>query len=87
MLSQLDSLEELSLDGEFRGDTVESLLRLKRLKSLYLASPNISRAALKHLEKFDSLTELDVVSAGISVGDIAKLQAAIPKCSVNNAGF
>lgn len=82
-LACLDSLEELWLSGEFRGDKIESLLQLRRLKSLYLSSQNFSPANLKRLEKFGHLKRLSVPASGISDPDIAKLQAAIPNCEVD----
>jgi hypothetical protein len=83
LLSQLDGLEELQLSGEFRGDKVEALLPLKRLRNLDLDSPNLSPANLKRLEKFGHLESLTVRGSGISDADIARLQAALPNCDVD----
>ena len=85
LLSQLDSLEELELSGNFQGRTVEALLRLKKLKYLRVSSPNIGSATMKRLENFGHLTWLSI-SGNISDEDVSRLQAAIPKCEVNSFG-
>ena len=83
LIAQLDSLEELSLKGRFRGDNVEALLRLKKLRSLHLDSPKIRPATLKRLENFGHLTWLGVFCRNVSKNDIEKLQAALPNCKVD----
>ena len=86
LLARLDGLEELQLSGEFRGDKVEALLQLKRLKSLDLSSSIFGLANLKRLEKFGHLEWLAVNGPGISDADIARFQATIPNCKVGGRG-
>jgi serine/threonine protein kinase/Leucine-rich repeat (LRR) protein len=79
-LASLPNLINLSLDQtQLNGD---GLVHRLPVQNLSLSGTPITDAALARLERWPWLRKLDLTSTHVTTSGIAKLQGALPKCSI-----
>lgn len=88
-ISKLTSLGSLSLDGtSVTNDGLQHLSSLPKLRSLDLGSlKGVTGAGFERLAKLPALEELNLQSSGVSVDDLKKLPAALPKLKKLKLGW
>jgi hypothetical protein len=82
IFAQFSQLENLWLFGEFHGEKVDQLLKLKRLNALGLMSPNLNTSCVRKLKQFGHLDDLYVDGTNLSKEDVQALSRELPKCHV-----
>jgi Leucine-rich repeat (LRR) protein len=88
-VSRLTSLGSLSLDATSVTDAgLEHLASLTKLRALDLGSlKGVTGAGFEHLAKLPALEELTLQSSGVSVDDLKKLPAVLPKLKSLKLGW
>ena len=84
-LAKSPKLSELSLNGAFTmtDDHVKNVAGLKNVKSLILSGFSLTDACLPHLAKMKQLEKLSLYTTKITPEGAKKLNAALPKCSID----
>jgi hypothetical protein len=79
----LSQLKELELQGTALGDTgLKCLANLRRLRSLALTDTNVTDAGLENLRELSQLQELYLLKTRVTNEGVAKLQNALPNCTI-----
>jgi hypothetical protein len=87
-LTGLRSLRSLHLEGTAITDAgLVHLRRLTALDELHLSSPGITDAGVEQFAQLQSLTRLNVQYTRLTPDGLARLKAALPRCTIQHAGF
>jgi hypothetical protein len=79
----LSHLKELDLQSTDLGDTgIKRIAKLRRLRSLELSDTKITDAGLENLKELSQLQELYLFSNRVTDEGVAKLQNALPNCTI-----
>ena len=82
-LAKLPKLTELGLHPQITDTGLKELTKLQKLENLNLGSTKITDEGLKDVAKLQKLKDLHLDNTKVTKAGVAKLQQALPECTIH----